>query len=89
LTLWERNPLKKYMSFGLPALLLVVAFVLASCGGSGSTQQEESESSGTQASQEETTDKMAGMDHRSMETGSGSVAPRELIVDGSTPMSAS
>jgi uncharacterized protein (DUF305 family) len=75
--------LKKYMSFGLPALLLAVTFVLASCGGSGSTQQEEkSESSGTQASQEETTDGMAGMDHGSMKTGSGSVTPRELIVNG-------
>jgi uncharacterized protein (DUF305 family) len=75
--------LKKYMSFGLPALLLAAFFVLVSCGGSGYTQQEEEgESSDTQASQEETTDGMAGMDHGSMEMGSESVAPRELIVNG-------
>jgi uncharacterized protein (DUF305 family) len=72
--------LNKYVRFGLPALLLAIALALASCGGSGSAQQEDSESGGAQ---EESTNGMAGrMDHASMEADSGSVAPRELIVDG-------
>ena len=68
--------MKKHMSLGLLALLLAVVLALASCGGSGSARQGESESGDTQASQE-TTGGMSGMDH-----GSGNTAPRELIVDG-------
>jgi uncharacterized protein (DUF305 family) len=68
--------LKKHMSIGLLVLLLAVVLALVSCGGSGPVQQRESESGDTRASQENTGG-MSGMDH-----GSGSTAPRELIVDG-------
>jgi uncharacterized protein (DUF305 family) len=71
--------LSKYTRVGLPALLFAIALALASCGGSGSAQREDTESGGAQ---EESTSEMAGMDHASMETDSGSVAPRELMVDG-------
>jgi uncharacterized protein (DUF305 family) len=64
------------MSIGLLVLLLAVVLALVSCGGSGPVQQRESESGDTRASQENTGG-MSGMDH-----GSGSTAPRELIVDG-------
>lgn len=76
--------MKKRTSFGLPALLLAVALILASCSGSGGGAQEESAGSGgdTQEATEETTSEMAGMDHGSMEMGSEETAPKELIVDG-------
>jgi hypothetical protein len=45
----------------LPALLLAVALILASCGGSGSTQQE-TESGSAQEETQETTGGMAEMD---------------------------
>jgi uncharacterized protein (DUF305 family) len=68
---------------GLLALLIAAVLALASCGGSDSAQQEENESGGAQEEQtQETTGEMAGMDHGSMEMGSGEAAPRELIVDG-------
>lgn len=69
--------MEKLASFGLPALLLATTLFLASCGGTGSSQQEESEPGDTQASQEETTSEMAGMN-----MGSGVTAPADLIVDG-------
>ena len=72
--------MKKYFGLVLPALLLAATLALASCGGSGSAQQGENESGGTQ--EEGTTGGMAGMDHGSTETDSASVAPRELIVGG-------
>jgi uncharacterized protein (DUF305 family) len=59
--------LNKYLRFTLPGLLLAVALSLASCGGSGSTQQGESEAAG---------------DMQGMDMGSGETAPSELIVDG-------
>jgi uncharacterized protein (DUF305 family) len=68
-------------SFGLPALLLAAALALASCGGSGLSQQEENESGGAEESQE-STGEMAGMDHGSTDTSSGGTAPPELIVEG-------
>ena len=71
--------MSKYTRVGLPALLLAIDLDLAFCGGSGSAQQEDTESGGAQ---EESTSEMAGMDHASMEADPGSVAPRELIVDG-------
>ncbi len=75
--------MKKRTSFGLPALLLVTALMLASCGGSGGGAQEESAGSGGDTQDtEETTGSMAGMDHGSMEMGSEETAPAALIVDG-------
>ncbi|MCA1740633.1 MAG: DUF305 domain-containing protein, partial [Actinobacteria bacterium] len=65
----------------LPALLLAVALILASCGGSGSTQKEAA-SSGTQEETQETTGRMAGMDHGSTDTGSGETAPAMLVQNG-------
>ena len=58
-------------------MITAVLALLASCGGAGSSQQEEGEAGDTQASQEETTGEMAGM-----EMGAGEVAPADLIVDG-------
>lgn len=71
------------MSFGLPALLLAAALILASCGSSGGGTQETAGTGGdAQEATQETTNEMAGMDHGSMEIGSGETAPKELIVDG-------
>ena len=70
----------------LALLLLTVTLALASCGGSSSAQQGQSESSDDeQASQESTSDDMHGMEHgemSEMEMGSGETAPKDLIVDG-------
>lgn len=66
--------MNRYLSFVLLGLLLAAALLLASCGGSGSAQQGESEPGGAQESKGE----MAGMD-----MGSGEMASSEnLIVDG-------
>lgn len=74
--------MKRYAkSFVLPALLLAVALILASCGGSGSTQKETA-SGGTQEETQETTGGMAGMDHGSMDTGSSDTAPAMLVQNG-------
>lgn len=81
--------MKRYVrSFVLPALLLAVALILASCGGSGSAQQETG-SGGTQEETQETTCGMAGMDHDWTDAGSGETAPAMLVLNGSTPTSAS
>jgi len=75
--------LKKRMSFGLPSLLLAATLMLASCGSSGGGAQGSAGTGGdAQETSEETTGEMAGMDHGSMERGSGETAPKELIVDG-------
>ncbi|HVE99794.1 MAG TPA: DUF305 domain-containing protein [Rubrobacteraceae bacterium] len=75
--------MKKRMSFGLPALLLAAALILASCGSSGGGTQETAGAGGdAQETSEETTGEMASMNHGSMEMGSGETAPKELIVDG-------
>ena len=75
--------MKKRMSFGLPALLLAAALMLASCGSGGGAQGGSAGSGGNaQETSEETTSEMAGMNHGSMEMGSGETAPKELIVDG-------
>jgi uncharacterized protein (DUF305 family) len=78
--------LKRYTSLGLLALLLTVALALASCGGSSSAQQGQSESGDEQqASQESTGEDMHGMEHgemSGMEMGSEETAPKDLIVDG-------
>jgi uncharacterized protein (DUF305 family) len=74
--------LKKRMSFGLPALLLAAALMLASCGSGGGAQGSAGSGGDAQETSEETTSEMAGMDHGSMEMGSGETAPKELIVDG-------
>ena len=70
------------MSFGLPALLLAAALMLASCGSGGGAQGSAGSGGDAQETSEETTSEMAGMDHGSMEMGSGETAPKELIVDG-------
>jgi uncharacterized protein (DUF305 family) len=78
--------LKRYTSLGLLALLLTVALALASCGGSSSAQQGQSESGDEQqASQASTGEDMHGMEHgemSGMEMGSDETAPKDLIVDG-------
>ena len=78
--------MKRYTSLGLLALLLTVALALASCGGSNSAQQGQSESGDEeQASQESTGEDMQGMEHgemSGMEMGSDETAPKDLIVDG-------
>lgn len=74
--------MKKRMSFGLPALLLAAALMLASCGSGGGAQGSAGTGGDAQETSEETTGEMAGMDHGSMERGSGETAPKELIVDG-------
>ena len=74
--------MKKRMSFGLPALLLAAALMLASCGSGGGAQGSAGSGGDAQETSEETTGEMAGMDHGSMERGSGETAPKELIVDG-------
>ncbi len=70
----------------LALLLLTGTLALASCGGSGSAQQGQSESGEEeQASQESTGDDMHGMEHgemTGMEMGSGGTAPKDLVVDG-------
>jgi uncharacterized protein (DUF305 family) len=74
--------LKRYArNLVLPALLLAVALILASCGGSGSTQQE-TESGSAQEETQETTGGMAEMDHDSTDTGSGETAPAMLVQNG-------
>ena len=75
--------MKRRTSFGLPSLLLAATLMLASCGSSGGGAQGSAGSGGdAQETSEETTSEMAGMDHGSMEMGSGETAPKELIVDG-------
>ncbi len=85
--------MKKYTSLGLLALLLTVALALASCGGSSSAQQGQSESGDEeQASQESTGEDTHGMEHgemSGMEMGSDETAPKDLIVDRSRPASSS
>lgn len=71
--------MKRYLRVLLSMSLLAAMLSLASCGGIGSAGQEESISGDAH---EETTGGMAGMDHGSMEMGSGETAPKELIVDG-------
>src|SRR4051794_4738095 len=53
--------MRKYLSFWLPALMLVAVFFVFSCGGSGSAQQGQRDSRGGQGTQEETTGSMQGM----------------------------
>ncbi len=55
--------MNRYATFGLLALLLAVALMLASCGGSGS-------GSGEQGS-DKSADGMQGMDHSKMDMGAG------------------
>jgi hypothetical protein len=67
--------LKKRMSFGLPALLLAAALMLASCRGSGGGAQGSVGTVGdAQETSEATTGEMAGINHGSMEMGSGETA---------------
>ena len=57
----------RQISFGLPALLIAAALMLASCGGPGGSDQGSAESS----------DDMQGTDH-----GSGSTTSEMLMEDG-------
>ena len=53
--------MRSYLSFWLPALMLVGVLFAASCGGSDSAQQGQSNSGGGQGTQDETTGGMQGM----------------------------
>jgi Cu+-exporting ATPase len=58
------------VSFGLPALLLAVALILASCGGSGGSEQDEQGSGSADDMRDMDHGEMTGMDHASMGHGS-------------------
>lgn len=81
--------MERHRSFSLLVLLIAAALLLASCGGSGSAEQEAGSAGGGEESSEETSGmrgmggETSGMDHGSMEMGSGETASSEsLIVDG-------
>src|SRR5918997_4995789 len=66
--------MNRYSTFGLLALLLVVALMLASCGGSGS-------GSGEQGS-DKSADGMQGMDHSKMDMdGGGTMSASEMLME--------
>ncbi len=66
-------------TFGLPALLLAVALILASCGGSGAGGSEQGNAGQDNAESE---DGMQEMDHGGMNTGSGDMASEMLMENG-------
>ncbi len=66
-------------TFGLPALLLAAALILASCGGSGTGGSEQGNAGQDNAESE---DGMQGMDHGGMNTGSGDMASEMLMENG-------
>ena len=66
-------------TFGLPALLLAAALIMASCGGSGTGGSEQGNAGQDNAESE---DGMQGMDHGGMNTGSGDMASEMLMENG-------
>jgi uncharacterized protein (DUF305 family) len=70
--------MKRYTSFGLLALLFVVALTLASCAGADSGSSEQG--SGEQDS-EESKGGMHGMDHGNMDMASGSMSASEMVME--------
>ncbi len=58
--------MKRQLSFGLPTLLLAVALILASCGGSGGSEQDEQGSGSADDMRDMDHGEMTGMDHASM-----------------------
>jgi uncharacterized protein (DUF305 family) len=78
--------LKRYAHFWLPAVLLVVALALASCGGSGGGAGDDGDMQGMDhggaQGGETAASGMAGMDHSEMGHGSGSMARQMVIENG-------
>jgi uncharacterized protein (DUF305 family) len=73
--------LERYARFVLPALVLAVALMLASCGGAGGSMQNTGGGKGTD-SREIKGPKTAGMDHSQMGHGSGGMASGMLMQNG-------
>lgn len=72
--------MERYARFVLPALVLAVALMLASCGGAGGSAQNTGGGNGQQGDQRPP--KTAGMDHSQMGHGSGGMASGMLMQNG-------
>jgi uncharacterized protein (DUF305 family) len=74
--------LERYARFVLPALVLAVALMLASCGGAGGSAQNTGGGKGNGQQGDQRPPKTAGMDHSQMGHGSGGMASGMLMQNG-------
>jgi uncharacterized protein (DUF305 family) len=74
--------LERYARFVLPALMLAVALILASCGGAGGSAQNTGGGKGNGQQGDQRPPETAGMDHGQMGHGSGGIASGMLMQNG-------
>ena len=74
--------MERYARFVLPALVLAVALMLASCGGAGGSMQNTGGGKGNGQQGDQRSPKTAGMDHSQMGHGSGGMASGMLMQNG-------
>jgi uncharacterized protein (DUF305 family) len=73
---------RTFARFFLPVLLLAAALSLTSCAGSGGSDTASQEGKGSGGSREQQGGGMEGMDHGSMDMGSGGMARQMVLEDG-------
>ena len=74
--------MERYARFVLPALMLAVALILASCGGAGGSAQNTGGGKGNGQQGDQRPPETAGMDHGQMAHGSGGIASGMLMQNG-------
>ena len=74
--------MERYARFVLPALVLAVALMLASCGGAGGSAQNTGGGKGNGQQGDQRPPKTAGMDHSQMGHGSGGMASGMIMQNG-------